>query len=163
MDYIPLRMGASGPQVREVQRMLLDLGYRIGHVDGKFGVRTQRGVIAFQSAHELPIDGIVATNTWMALERHVGRRPEPEEMPPEPTPRELPPPMPPAPMREIPPPPMAAPEICPLPPPPPTEPSAPPLPIMPLIDWAPTPVESVRVPESAPRSHGGWTQVGEME
>ena len=84
MDYIPLRMGATGSQVRQVQRMLGHLGYPVGKVDGKFGVRTLRAVIAFQSANELPVDGIVAANTWMALERRSGGCPEPEEVQTEP-------------------------------------------------------------------------------
>ena len=157
MDYAPLRMGASGPAVKQVQQMLLRLGYRIGDADGKFGVRTQRGVIAFQSAHELPVDGIVAANTWLALEKRSGGRPEPEELlRPEP-----------APMREIPPPPMAMPEARSLPPMSPELPM-PSLPIMPLIDW--TPPEAVRVfgteQGSAPGVEvfppaGVWMQMGQ--
>jgi len=130
-------MGTAGPQVRQVQRMLAHLGYPVGKVDGKFGVRTQRAVIAFQSANELPIDGVVATNTWMALERRAGILPEPEEVrsEPMPVPELVHPPLPeqqPEPL--IPPmPPMI------LPPSPPT-PSCPvgarpPIQIMPLIEW----------------------------
>ena len=83
MDYMTLRMGGSGAEVRQVQRMLSHLGYGLGEADGQFGVRTYRAVIAFQSESELPVDGIVAANTWVALEKRSGggAEPEPEAMP----------------------------------------------------------------------------------
>jgi len=161
MDYIPLRMGASGPQVRQVQRILAHLGYPVGKVDGKFGVRTQRAVIAFQSANELPVDGVVAANTWMALERRAGGVPTAPEPQSEPLPMS---------MQEatrrpmfggrfeplIPPmPPMILPESPPMPPRPiPTPPvcvlgGCPPVQIMPLINWMPLPA-SVSVPTAEP-------------
>jgi len=151
MDYIPLRMGASGPAVREVQRMLLHLGYQLGEADGKFGVRTLRAVIAFQSDHELPVDGIVAANTWMALEKRAGGSIGVEEVQPSPPmaaprPEPLVPPEPP--MTEPPPPP-----IPPQPIPveaPRAEAVPPPVPFVPLIDWTAVPSEQVHAPEPPP-------------
>ncbi|MCL2563531.1 MAG: peptidoglycan-binding protein [Oscillospiraceae bacterium] len=160
MDYIPLRMGAFGPQVREVQRMLRHLGFPIGEIDGQFGVKTQRMVIAFQSASELPIDGVVAANTWMALEKRVGgMEPEPQPDPPRPAPIIPPePPIvdPPAPPRPIaaeePPVPLVPPVVtepaAPFVPPVVTEPPVPPVvaeePPMPVV--TPLPLPAVELP-----------------
>ena len=69
MDYISLRMGARGPEVRQLQRMLETMAYPVGKVDGTFGPETLRAVMAFQSGNELPVDGVVAANTWVAMER----------------------------------------------------------------------------------------------
>ena len=138
MEYTTLRMGAFGPQVREVQRMLAHLGYSPGTIDGKFGVRTQRAVIAFQSASELPIDGVVAANTWMALERRAGGIRQEETRP-------LPPPLPEPPMEAMPEPPVAEPvplpaeeAVC-------EGAACPPIPIAPLMDWSPIPSAPIRV------------------
>ncbi|MCL2587911.1 MAG: peptidoglycan-binding protein [Oscillospiraceae bacterium] len=184
MDYITLRMGAHGAQVRQVQRMLLELGYQLGKADGKFGVRTHRAVIAFQSASELPVDGIVAANTWMALERHAGSkaevaeplptpkeetRPEPLPMPaPSPAVRPEPLPLPEAPIVEPPRPPMC--ETCPVPmnppiiasPTPHPEPTQPPVQIMPPISWTPAPKLPDLAQEilpSTPSSGRPWTRL----
>lgn len=141
MEYIPLRIGATGPAVRYLQRRLLQLGYPVGKADGKFGAKTLRGVLAFQSAHELPVDGVVATNTWTALERHGGQLETAEKT--EPMPLPLP----------------EAPEAT-SPPPPPTTQAAPPeqqsrpaapVPTVPLVEWQPMPPpETVRVWNPAP-------------
>jgi len=166
-------MGATGPQVRRVQRVLLHLGYPIGAADGKFGVRTQRGVIAFQSASELPIDGVVAANTWAALERRSEGMEEPEKAPSRPEAR---------PMPLIPPePPVTEPACCPLPmretrPAPMVEPPSvaqavpevqPPIRIAPLMDWSAAsvqiPMEAVSAPEPVvrpmPEPGRPWTQI----
>ena len=79
MQGIPLRVGDAGPGVLEVQRILSALGYPIGQMDGNFDTGTLRAVIAFQSDNSLPIDGIVAVNTWMALQRHAEPRERPQE------------------------------------------------------------------------------------
>jgi len=74
MQGIPLRVGDAGPGVLEVQRILSALGYPIGQMDGNFDTATLRAVIAFQSDNSLPIDGIVAVNTWTALQRRAESR-----------------------------------------------------------------------------------------
>jgi hypothetical protein len=50
------RPGGSD-RVREVQRRLASLGYRVGPVDGLFGRRTRASVAWFQVKHGLPVDG----------------------------------------------------------------------------------------------------------
>jgi len=65
-----LRRGASGEDVREVQRLLLSLGYDLGRsgVDGKYGSSTQEAVRSFQHDNGLSADGIVGAATWQMLD-----------------------------------------------------------------------------------------------
>ena len=70
-----LQFGARGEAVKELQRDLVQLGYKIGRagVDGIFGPDTQGAVKAFQMKHPpLGVDGIVGPKTWAALERSLG-------------------------------------------------------------------------------------------
>jgi len=53
---------SSAPQsfqdlVRDIQRMLTELGYRPGGVDGKMGDRTRQAIRRYQSNTGLPVDG----------------------------------------------------------------------------------------------------------
>lgn len=63
-----LRRGARGPEVRELQRLLLGWGYNPGPIDGIFGRMTEQAVLQFQSDHRLTPDGIVGPITWQALQ-----------------------------------------------------------------------------------------------
>jgi len=72
-------MGDARPEVLEVQRMLTDLGYAVAHADGNFDTSTLRAVIGFQSDRSLPVDGVVAVNTWTALKKYAGSHEEPRE------------------------------------------------------------------------------------
>jgi len=65
-------MGAMGPVVGQMQRALEATGYPVGKIDGNFGLKTLRAVISFQKDHQLPVDGVVATNTWMMIEKRSG-------------------------------------------------------------------------------------------
>lgn len=62
-----LARGASGPQVREAQQRLSDLGYRTGTVDGHFGPTTQGAVRDFQTANGLETTGAVDGATRQKL------------------------------------------------------------------------------------------------
>lgn len=62
-----LKIGASGPEVSELQRELAGAGFSPGAVDGDFGPLTQHAVVAFQKARHLSPDGIAGPNTWGAL------------------------------------------------------------------------------------------------
>ena len=66
-----LRKGSKGDAVRELQTMLLKLGYDLGPcgIDGDFGKATEAAVRSFQSDHRLAVDGIVGKNTWAELEK----------------------------------------------------------------------------------------------
>jgi len=57
-----LRYGSAGKAVRDLQTSLSALGYPLT-VDGKFGNRTRRAVMAFQKDRGLEIDGIVGPAT----------------------------------------------------------------------------------------------------
>lgn len=62
----PLRYGASGPDVRELQRYLRLVGIKTV-VDGKFGVDTVEAVKRFQRAAHLTQSGVVGRNTAKRL------------------------------------------------------------------------------------------------
>ncbi|HUR24231.1 MAG TPA: L,D-transpeptidase family protein [Acidimicrobiales bacterium] len=67
----PLKPGAVGPGVQNMQRRLFDLGYW-GPVDGRFGSLTTQQVYAFQKVNHLPRDGAL-DEAEMALLGQVGR------------------------------------------------------------------------------------------
>ena len=68
-----LQTGNMGAEVRNLQNILVGLGYNIT-VDGIFGPLTKDAVISFQQTHkdengmDLVVDGIVGVKTWRALE-----------------------------------------------------------------------------------------------
>lgn len=62
-----LKKGASGNITRWLQTKLNSLGYNCGAVDGIFGNNTKNGVMAYQRAKGLVVDGIVGAKTWSKL------------------------------------------------------------------------------------------------
>lgn len=66
-----IRKGQKGDVVRDIQRMLVTIGYELGNtgktkdgVDGDFGDTTEEAIINFQADHDLEgIDGIVGEET----------------------------------------------------------------------------------------------------
>lgn len=62
-----LRLGAVGPSVRLLQRLLKEKGFFNATVDGDFGGRTQRAVREFQRSQGLSVTGVVDAETWRAL------------------------------------------------------------------------------------------------
>lgn len=56
-----------------MQRLLTDLDYWLGSVDGIFGVRTEHAVVALQKTAGLDRTGVVDEATWLAAE--AGTRP----------------------------------------------------------------------------------------
>lgn len=62
-----LRRGMTGPDVENLQGILKNLGFQVGHVDGNFGRLTDAAVVAFQREHGLEADGYVGELTWAAL------------------------------------------------------------------------------------------------
>lgn len=59
--------GSTGDAVKEMQEILLSLGFYTGVVDGQFGAGTQDAVELFQAQHDLEPDGIVGQKTWDML------------------------------------------------------------------------------------------------
>lgn len=62
-----LKQGASGGEVKELQRRLKEWGYYKGAVDGIFGSGTRQAVKKFQAANGLTADGVVGLKTYQAL------------------------------------------------------------------------------------------------
>ncbi|MER7760686.1 peptidoglycan-binding protein [Streptomyces sp. NPDC097619] len=71
---VVLAKGSSGVCVREVQELLLAVNAvraedRPGFIDGSFGSKTHRAVVAYQHSDGVRggADGVVGRNTWQAL------------------------------------------------------------------------------------------------
>jgi N-acetylmuramoyl-L-alanine amidase len=64
-----IRRGDEGDEVRDVQRRLIDLGSIIeaGELEGVYGLATEEAVRAFQRDRNLPVDGLVGSDTWGQL------------------------------------------------------------------------------------------------
>ncbi|HET6664759.1 MAG TPA: peptidoglycan-binding protein [Acidimicrobiales bacterium] len=68
LGSLPLRQGASGESVADLQRRLCALGHAIGlDAPGRFGPGTEAAVKQFQAARGLRIDGICGDETWSSL------------------------------------------------------------------------------------------------
>lgn len=70
-----LRQGSSGPDVKDLQQKLKDLGFDPNGVDGQFGPGTTNAVIAFQQSKGLAADGVVGPGTQAALDAAGGAAP----------------------------------------------------------------------------------------
>jgi hypothetical protein len=71
-----LRIGAKGLAVADLQARLNawlganpGIGLPLLKVDGDFGPKTRKAVLAFQSAMGIQVDGVVGPQTWSALDR----------------------------------------------------------------------------------------------
>jgi peptidoglycan hydrolase-like protein with peptidoglycan-binding domain len=62
-----LKRGSKGIEVQELQKLLNDLNYKCGAVDGIFGKATKAAVVEFQKTNGLAADGIVGPKTWDKL------------------------------------------------------------------------------------------------
>ncbi|MBU6229225.1 MAG: peptidoglycan-binding protein [Cyanobacteria bacterium REEB459] len=62
-----LRLGSQGESVKELQSMLVLLGYYSGPVTGLYQEDTQLAVQRFQTAAGIAADGIVGPTTWNQL------------------------------------------------------------------------------------------------
>lgn len=67
LSFLPLREGAQGSPVKQLQERLQQLGFEPGIPDGDFGSATKAAVVAFQKSKGLITDGIVGERTWTAL------------------------------------------------------------------------------------------------
>ena len=61
-----LRMGSTGPKVRELQAMLTRAGFPV-NVDGDFGPSTKAAVMEFQRANSITVDGVAGPETQRIL------------------------------------------------------------------------------------------------
>ena len=62
-----LKQGATGGEVKELQRRLKQWGYYSGSVDGVYGPQTVKAVKYFQQKNGLKADGIAGKSTFAAL------------------------------------------------------------------------------------------------
>ena len=69
-----LKKGCQGEDVRELQRLLIQLGYELGDwgpkhdgSDGEFGTATLKALLAFQAAAALEVDGLFGPASLAAL------------------------------------------------------------------------------------------------
>ena len=60
-------MGNYGPDVLEIQRMLVGSGFSPGTIDGIFEENARAAVIAFQKAHGLKANGVIDAAVRSAL------------------------------------------------------------------------------------------------
>jgi hypothetical protein len=67
LDPATVMKGSKGAAVRLLQRLLIDVVYAPGVVDGDFGPKTERAVREFKDDYGLNADGIVGPRTWAAL------------------------------------------------------------------------------------------------
>jgi peptidoglycan L-alanyl-D-glutamate endopeptidase CwlK len=67
-----LKQGATGPEVKKLQKKLKALGFNPGRIDGAYGPVTKAAVRAFQRSRGLPADGIAGLLTRAALRFKTG-------------------------------------------------------------------------------------------
>lgn len=67
-DSDVLKIGSKGSDVKELQKMLIQLGYLSGKADGIYGDNTADAVKAFQRASKLTADGVAGEKTLSKLE-----------------------------------------------------------------------------------------------
>ena len=67
-----LKQGSSGPDVKDLQQKLKDLGFDPNGVDGNFGPGTKAAVTAFQQSKGLQADGVAGPATMSALQAASG-------------------------------------------------------------------------------------------
>ncbi|TCC15641.1 peptidoglycan-binding protein [Kribbella sindirgiensis] len=63
-----LRLNATGPDVRRLQRTLTAALARTVVIDGQFGPLTEAAAKDYQSTRQLVVDGVVGPVTWTALQ-----------------------------------------------------------------------------------------------
>ena len=63
-----LERGSEGQAVEDLQKALIELAFKPGKVDGKFGVYTETAVRALQTWAKLTADGVVGELTWEKLD-----------------------------------------------------------------------------------------------
>ncbi|MCF6344188.1 MAG: N-acetylmuramidase domain-containing protein [Devosiaceae bacterium] len=79
-----LQEGVKGEAVRNLQADLIALGFKPGPVDGRFGDKTHRAVIAFQIDNKITSDGMVGRDTYqkikLALKVLLDKKEKPDEV-----------------------------------------------------------------------------------
>jgi lipoprotein-anchoring transpeptidase ErfK/SrfK len=63
---------STGAAVIRAQILLCRAGFSVGQIDGSSGMNFRRAVLGFQSAHQIPLTGVVNKATWKALNGYPG-------------------------------------------------------------------------------------------
>jgi len=63
-----IRLGYKGDDVKNIQKMLSDLGYYSYSIDGYYGKKTRQSVLSFQKNAGLTRDGVAGPKTLKALQ-----------------------------------------------------------------------------------------------
>lgn len=66
-QYVALKFGSKGDQVKKAQILLNTKGYNCGIADGIYGVKTKTAVMNFQKSNNMAIDGIISEKVWNKL------------------------------------------------------------------------------------------------
>jgi len=76
--YVPMLVGNKGPEVADLQKALLALGYQLPKygVDGIVGKETKDAVRAFQTDKKLQVDGIAGKETITAVNNTITANPK---------------------------------------------------------------------------------------
>lgn len=64
--FSKMNRGMRGDMVRALQEFLSGQGYKLGTIDGSFGLKTQKAVKDFQTAKGLESDGVFGSNSKFA-------------------------------------------------------------------------------------------------
>lgn len=64
----------SRPSLRQIQIALKNAGYNPGQIDGRMGRQTRQAIRAFQSAHNLEVDGRPEKKTWGLLKGYLYKK-----------------------------------------------------------------------------------------
>ncbi|WP_242939213.1 M14 family metallopeptidase [Tepidibacter thalassicus] len=62
-----IKLGSSGPHVKQIQSLLKKIGYNPGSINGVFGAQTEKAIKQFQKDNELTPDGIIGPQTYNLL------------------------------------------------------------------------------------------------
>jgi peptidoglycan hydrolase-like protein with peptidoglycan-binding domain len=76
--YVPMLVGNKGPEVADLQKALLALGYQLPKygVDGIVGRETKDAIRAFQTDKKLQVDGIAGKETITAVNNTITANPK---------------------------------------------------------------------------------------
>jgi peptidoglycan hydrolase-like protein with peptidoglycan-binding domain len=71
LPAVVLELGATGAEVKTLQRALARAGHSPGPIDGDYGPKTEQAVSAFQRSAGITDDGIYGPETKKALQQNV--------------------------------------------------------------------------------------------
>lgn len=67
-SVIQIGLGDRGAAIQDIQLFLQESGHYNGPIDGVYGVATQNAVASFQDKEELPVTGIIDSETLDAMD-----------------------------------------------------------------------------------------------